>query len=89
MEETNKENVAEQKMSYEELMQTAQALQQRLMMTEQKLMTIDFTAMRLEYLFKILDHASFFLPGFINEITQEIVDLLDVKKKQNTENKED
>lgn len=78
MEETNKTN--EERMSYEQLMEAAKMLQQRAIVAEQKLMAINITAMRLQYLFTVLDHSTHFSPEFVDKCSKEIVGLLEVKE---------
>ena len=68
------------KPSYEQLEQGFIQLQQRLMQTEARLRAINLTAMRLDYLFKVLDRATYFPEKFIADSSAEIVDLLEVKK---------
>lgn len=82
MEETNKTN--EGKISYEQLMEAAKMLQQRALVAEQRLMAINLTTMRLEYLFKVLDHSSYFSTEFTDKCSKEIEDTLMVNKEEET-----
>ncbi len=82
MEETNKTN--EGKISYEQLMEAAKMLQQRALVAEQRLMAINLTTMRLEYLFKVLDHSSYFSTEFTDKCSKEIEGTLMVNKEEET-----
>lgn len=76
--EENKET--NNKLSYEQLEKVAVQLQQRAMQAEARLNSINLATIRLEYLFKVLDRASYFPEGFIADSAAEIVDILDYKK---------
>ena len=76
------------KPTYEQLEQAALQLQQRLMMVETKLKTIDFASMRLTWLFKVLDKAEFFPHDFTFMCTEEIQSLLTINEEP-TDNQEE
>lgn len=69
------------KLTYEQLEQAAMQLQQRLMMAENKLRSIDFASMRLTWLFKVLENKESFLAEFINKCTKEIKELLTLEEE--------
>lgn len=79
--EENKEAM-ENKLSYEQLEMVAAQLQQRAMQAEARLGSINLTTMRLDYLFKVLDHSTHFCDSFVKDCGAEIVDLLEVKKPE-------
>ena len=81
MEEKNKTT---EKLTYEQLEQIALQLQNKAMQAESRLNAVNLAAMRLEYLFKVLDKASLFPKKFIDECVSEIVDRLEVKKDSKT-----
>lgn len=83
--EESKTTTENNKLSYEQLEQIAIQLQQRALQAEARLGAINLTSMRLEYLFKILDKASFFPEDFVTNCTDEIVDLLETKKEEDEE----
>lgn len=68
------------KLTYEQLEQAAMQLQQRLMMTENKLRSIDFAAMRLTWLFKVLENKSSFSAEYVNKCTKEIESILTIEE---------
>lgn len=72
------------KLSYEELTNVAVQMQQRAMMAEQKLKSIDMTGMRLHYLFEVIKYANkdVFSNGFICKCAKEIEDILTVKEEE-------
>lgn len=87
MEEKEKVETKANKLSYEQLEQAAMQLQQRLMMTENKLNSIDFTAMRLNYLFKVLENKDVLSAEFVAKCAKEVEGLLtlDEPKVEETE----
>lgn len=68
-------------LSYEQLNQVAQALQQRCMQAESRLNGINYTAMRLDYLFKVLNSSAKFPEDFIENCINEVVELLEIKEE--------
>lgn len=82
--EENKE-VMENKLSYEQLEQIAVQLQNRAMQAESRLASINMTTTRLNYLFKVLEYSSHFCDSFVKECGAEIVDLLENKEPETTE----
>lgn len=71
------------KLSYEELTNVAVQMQQRAMMAEQKLKSIDMTGMRLHYLFEVIKHTDkdVFTHEFVEKCAKEIEDILTVKEE--------
>lgn len=68
------------KLTYEQLEQAAMQLQQRLMMAENKLRSIDFASMRLTWLFKVIENKDSFSEEFINKSSKEIEELLTLEE---------
>lgn len=73
------------KLTYEQLEQTAKKLNQRLMMAEGKLRTIDFASMRLTWLFKVIENKDSFSEFFINKCASEIETLLTIDEDDKQE----
>lgn len=69
------------KLTYEQLEQAAMQLQQRLMMAENKLRSIDFASMRLTWLFKVIENKDSFSEEFINKSSKEIEELLTLEEE--------
>lgn len=69
------------KLTYEQLEQAAMQLQQRLMMAENKLRSIDFASMRLTWLFKVIENKNSFSEEFINKSSKEIEELLTLEEE--------
>lgn len=71
------------KLSYEELTNVAVQMQQRAMMAEQKLKSIDMTGMRLHYLFEVIKYTDkdVFTQEFVEKCAKEIEDILTVKEE--------
>ena len=67
-------------LTYEQLEQIALQLHNKVIQTEARLNSINLAAMRLDYLFKILDKSPFFPKKFVDECVAEIIDRLEVKK---------
>lgn len=67
-------------LTYEQLEQIALQLHNKVMQAEARLNSINLAAMRLDYLFKILDKSPFFPKRFVDECVVEIIDRLEVKK---------
>lgn len=78
--EENNTKTENNKLSYEQLERVAAQLQQRVVQAEARLNSINVSAIRLEYLFRVLDRASHFPEKFVEDCAAEIVDLLEVKK---------
>lgn len=68
------------KLTYEQLEQAAMQLQQRLMMAENKLRSIDFAAMRLTWLFKVLENKSSFSAEYVNKCAKEVEETLTIEE---------
>lgn len=77
-------------MTYEQLEQVARQLQQRVMAAEGRLMSIDLTSIRLNWLFKVIEHKEFFKEDYVSKCVTEIEDLLTTEEDtpNNTEVKE-
>lgn len=75
------EKETETKLTYEQLEQAAMQLQQRLMMVEGKLKSIDITSIRLTYLFKVIENRAAFTEKFIDKCTKEIEDILTIEEE--------
>lgn len=75
------------KLSYEQLEQIAAQLQQKLIIVENKLRSIDFTSMRLTWLFKVLENENVFSADFTNKCSKEVEELLTLEE-DTTETKE-
>lgn len=84
MEEKVKEASGSDKLTYEQLEQAAMQLQQRLIMVENKLRSIDFASMRLTWLFKVIENKDSFSMEFLNKCSDEIKTLLTIEE-ENTE----
>lgn len=84
MEEQKKE---QEKLSYESLENVASQLQQRCVMLENKLRSIDMVSLRLNYLFKVVSIKGVFTEEFIIKCSKEIENLLTVEESEedNTE----
>ena len=78
MEEKN--NTTAEKLSYEKLEQAAMQLQQRLMMAESRLRSIDFASMRLTWLFRVIENKGAFTPEFVNKCSEEVQELLTLEE---------
>lgn len=76
MEETNKTN---EEKDIEKLESALKMFQQRAFNAEQQLAAINFATVRLEYLFKVLNHHTLFPTEFVNECSEEIMKILDIK----------
>lgn len=69
------------KLTYEQLEQTALQLQQRVIMAEGRLRSIDMASMRLTWLFKVLENKEVFPSEFINKCSEEVVELLTLEEE--------
>lgn len=71
------------KLTYEELNNIAAQMQQRAMIAEQKLQSIDMTGMRLHYLFEVVKchDKAFFTEEFMRKCSKEIEDILTIKEE--------
>lgn len=84
-----KENKQEAtKLSYEQLNNIAIQLQNRAVQAEGKLASINFTAMRLGYLFTVLDKSSHFPSEFVQECVNEVMELLKLEDPKEEDTKE-
>lgn len=77
MEEEKREQA---KLSYEQLENVASQLQQRCAFLEKKIMSIDITSYRLNYLFKVIKHSEAFPIDFVSKCSKEIEDLLTLEE---------
>lgn len=82
MEETKD---SKKKLSYDELVKVASQLQQKLMIAEQRLQSIDMTSMRLHYLFDVVRYANrgVFTQEFVKKCSKEIEEILTIKEEGN------
>lgn len=85
MEEQKKE---QEKLSYEKLEETAIQLQQRCVMLENKLRTIDMVSVRLNYLLRVVEIKGIFSEEFIAKCGKEIEDLLTLEEPEDTKPEE-
>lgn len=69
------------KLTYEQLEQTALQLQQRVIMAEGRLRSIDMVSMRLTWLFKALENKETFPSEFISKCSEEVVELLTLEEE--------
>ena len=82
MEENNKTTNEENKLSYEQLVQVANTLQQRCIQAETKLSAINYTAIRLDYLFKVLNREELFPKDFTEACVKEVMELLKIDEPE-------
>lgn len=75
-----KDTTRVEKLSYEQLEQAAMQLQQRALMAENRLRSIDFAAMRLTWLFRVIENKDAFTPEFVNKCSEEIQELLTLEE---------
>lgn len=85
--EENKNKTEAIKLTYEQLEQVASQIQQKLIIAENKLRTIDFASIRLNWLFKVIENKLSFTTLFVNRCSKEIEDLLTIEEEVK-ENKE-
>lgn len=85
MEEQKKEQA---KLSYEKLEEAAVQLQQRCVMLENKLRSIDMVSVRLSYLLKVVEIKDVFSEEFIARCSKEIEDLLTLEEAEETKPEE-
>jgi hypothetical protein len=79
------ENKDTKKLDYEQLERAAAQLQQRVIAAENKLRSIDFASIRLNWLFKVLENAATFPAEFVVNCTTEIQDILTVDTEETKE----
>lgn len=84
----DKETSTPSKPTYEQLEQVAMQIQQRLMVAENKLRSIDFTVMRLTWLFKVIENKEAFTEEFISKSSKEIEELLTLEEETTEAGKE-
>lgn len=77
MEETENKS---KKLSYDDLEKVAVQLQQRVAIAENKLKTIDFAALRLNWLFKVVENSSSFSPEFCTQCVKEIQEIMTIEE---------
>lgn len=70
-----------EKLTYEQLEKLAIQMQNRAMMAERKLESINMASLRLEYLFKVLRLSSLFPEEFIDKCVAEVVEMLEIKEE--------
>lgn len=68
------------KLTYEQLEKAVMQLQQKLMMAENQLGSINFAAMRLTWLFKVLENKEAFSSEFISKCAKEVADILTIEE---------
>lgn len=68
------------KPSYEELEKIAVEAQQRMMMMENRLRSIDFASMRLNWLFKVIENKDSFSLGFLEKCVKEVEGILTLEE---------
>lgn len=83
-----KDTKAAPKLTYEQLEQAAMQLQQRLMMAENKLRSIDFASMRLTWLFKVLENKGSFSAEYANKCAEEVENILTIEEPTTEETPE-
>ncbi len=76
MEEKKETKDVSAKLTYEQLEEAALQLQQRVIMVENKLKSIDFVSMRLAWLFKVIENQGSFTQEFVNKCVKEAEGLL-------------
>lgn len=84
----DKETSTPSKPTYEQLEQVAMQIQKRLMVAENKLRSIDFTVMRLTWLFKVIENKEAFTEEFISKSSKEIEELLTLEEETTEAEKE-
>ena len=84
----DKETSTPSKPTYEQLEQVVMQIQQRLMVAENKLRSIDFTIMRLTWLFKVIENKEAFTEEFISKSSKEIEELLTLEEETTEAEKE-
>lgn len=85
----NKEKKDVKPLDIDQVKMVASQLQQRCVMLENKLRSIDLTTMRLNYLFKVLENKLCFPKDFVNKCTNEIVDLMDDSSEEEQSKEEE
>lgn len=85
MEEQKKE---QEKLSYEKLEEAAVQLQQRCVMLENKLRSIDMVSVRLNYLLKVVEIKGVFSEDFVAKCSREIEDLLILEEPEDNKSEE-
>lgn len=76
------EKTLETKLSYEQLEQIAYQLQREVLHLKELVSTTQMTAMRLKYLFDVLDRAKYFTAKFVDSCISEITDILSVREEE-------
>lgn len=77
----------ENKLTYEQLENAAVQLQQRLLIAENKIRNINFTSLRLDWLFKVLENKYSFEDKFLAKCSKEIEDILTLEDTEETKEK--
>ena len=85
MEEQQKE---QEKLSYEKLEEAAVQLQQRCVMLENKLRSIDMISVRLNYLLRVVEIKGVFSEDFVAKCSKEIEGLLTLEEPEDTKSEE-
>jgi hypothetical protein len=78
----------QEKLSYEGLENVASQLQQRCVMLENKLRSIDMVSLRLNYLLKVVSIKDVFAEEFITKCSKEIENLLTIEEQEETTSEE-
>ena len=76
------------KLSYEELEKVAMEAQQRMIMMENRLRSIDFASMRLNWLFKVIENKDSFSLGFLEKCVKEVEGLLTLEEDSDNKSAE-
>lgn len=74
-----------QKLSYEQLEKLAAQYKEALVEVSNKLRTIEFAALRLNWLFKVLENGDRFSVDFINKCSKEVENMLTIDNSNNKE----
>lgn len=85
MEEQKEE---QEKLSYEKLEEAAVQLQQRCVMLENKLRSIDMISVRLNYLLRVVEIKGVFSEDFVAKCSKEIEGLLTLEEPEDTKSEE-
>lgn len=77
------------KPTYEQLEKVVSQFQQKVVILENKLRSIDFASMRLTWLFKVLENETVFPIEFVNKCTEEVKSILTIEEVSDTVEQED
>lgn len=70
-----------EQLTYEQLSQFNQMLQQKCIQQEQSIQQMNTVFTRLNYLFNVLDRAQYFNQDFVNACASEIQEILDTREE--------